>query len=221
MMGWHALNEWGICTPTPPPQHDPNVSTDEEDEDKDDVESSIGIKRSFEDAAAAAVAPKRAKLGGKTVRQQRSMFLDGKQLPNQSYELEDDDMKRYLEMRLRAAIRITNSDIDSVYFQTVPINVMCKLDVQCNGSVTGSFARMDFELGTSISVNDLRDLLRKSFQQLDKHAFIDTYVNGCLQVSATFTVVSDTSIVFGMKDKPQPALQPALNRPSSMLFRRK
>ena len=96
----------------------------------------------------------------------------------------------------------------SIYFQTVPINVMCKVDVQCSGSVTGKFARMDFELGTSIFVNDLQDLLRKSFQQLDKHAFIDTYVNGCLQVSATFTVVSDTSIVFGMKDKPQPALQP-------------
>lgn len=229
-------------TPTPPPQHDPNVSTDEEDDD-DDVESSVGIKRSFDDAAdgAAAVVPKRMNLGGKTVRQQqRSMFLDGKQLPSQSHNLQDEEMKRYLEMRLRAPIRITNSDDDSIYFQTVPINVMCKLDVRCSGSVTGSFARMDFELGTSISVKDLQDLLRTSFQQLDKHVFTDVYVDGCLQVSATFTVVSDTSIVFGMKDKPQPALQqvphqpmynrmgvrplkinpPAVNRPSSMLFGR-
>jgi len=236
MMGWHGLNEWGTCTPTPtpPPQPDPNVSTDEEDDD-DDVESSVGIKRSFVDAGDGVV-PKRMNLGGKTVRQQqRSMFLDGKQLPSQSHDLQDEEMKRYLEMRLRAPIRITNSHIDSIYFQTVPINVMCKLDVQCSGSVTGSFARMDFELGTSISVNDLQHLLRNSFQQLDKHVFTETYVNGCLQVSATFTVVSDTSIVFGMKDKPQPALQqalqqvphhpmkmnpPTVNRPSSMIFGR-
>ena len=37
--------KWGCALPTPP-QHDPNVSTDEEE---DDVESSVG-KRSFEDA---------------------------------------------------------------------------------------------------------------------------------------------------------------------------